>query len=1255
MKAKNRIPNILVCLIMIAAAFAIAVPMEGGVDAPTGIEKPDSGGSILNLATIDPEPPEAAIHFDTYTMEIVVYGIDDIDEDVEVVETIVEEKKHQKTSLYTLADDAGNTLDLLLGHKSSDGNTEVRVLEMSYNNGESLIPGENHFKIEFKIEKETRELAHLHQNIHVIDEFKIDTNYRPEETSINYRGKEFCKAKFEAEGLALIGLETDDGELIVSHYTDDLSDYYTTDDLLDFHDYFEKCEGGDVVRVDPTQLVSYVSLENTSSIPMEIRFGDVFGVPEFLAGRWATDPTITDPEDKAINFIMTYGDLFRLNPTTDSFTVSSVNTRRLYITNVRLQQMYLGIPVYGAEELVHLDQNNNILFMHGTFVPEINIGTTPAISVNEAFDIAYEDLKDRFPNVQNVSIMQYELFVLNLAVINEMAVDANVLVWSIVVETFNPYGLWLYFVDAESGEIVESWDAIPRWHPSEVYEVVDGFGRADDDILWFEDGVKVHGGTPHRDISNLNDFGSNYYNYLLDEFGWNSIDGRGQTLVGRVDLSVDPDSPGWLFLYEEARFYQWWVTQDVVAHEYTHGLVQKSGGTLGLSGQPGALNEHLSDSFGEFLDCRTECNWLVGLDAFGSRAPDGPWRSMESPSRYGDPDHMDDYAPGLDVHYSAGIPNRVVHLLAEGGIHYGISVRELGLEKTEQLVFSTLVDTGLTTRATFRMYSDVMLQTCKAMIGGPAGITSSDCREVSDAWCSVGICYLTQNVVGFGNENFDKFGYSLATGDFDNDNFEDLAVGIPFKNYGRTDSGIVLVFYGSYIGLSARGAEVISQYSKAGEQESDDRFGHSLASGDFNGDEYDDLAVGIPFENFTIANRGMAGHIIRHKENVGQVVVFYGSSDGLYAVLGRTKTEWLNQEEHTTRTNDDRDMFGYSLAAGDFDGDDYDDLAIGVPNKDLNGRSNTGIVVVFYGSWQGLVKEAVVIGMRPTKFEILDQEDAGERNERHDKFGRSLAAGNFNGDDYDDLAVGVPYENIDGVGNAGMVLVFYGDEDGLIVSGSATTEQLNQEMIGETSETGDKFGKSLAVGDFDGDTFDDLAIGTPSEDIEKLGLGADIVNAGMVTIIYGESDGLVRDGIVVFPATNHETLGDDVYTFHRGDSFGYSLASGDFTTDHPQYDDLAIGIPYADIFWPDIPNTGVAAVFYGSSEGLIDDDDGSASFQNLYQEEMGGVSERGDRLGFALAFGDFDRSEGDELVVSAPLENLLFGIRDAGAVYLWES
>ena len=111
--------------------------------------------------------------------------------------------------------------------------------------------------------------------------------------------------------------------------------------------------------------------------------------------------------------------------------------------------------------------------------------------------------------------------------------------------------------------------------------------------------------------------------------------------------------------------------------------------------------------------------------------------------------------------------------------------------------------------------------------------------------------------------------------------------------------------------------------------------GAPSATGDFNGDGRSDLAVGAPMDS-----------VGRH-ENAGAVNVIYGSRGGGLRTGG--DQQFTQGTPGVQGWVEAHDRFGSTLAAADFDGDGYSDLAVGSPGEDASGRRNTGVVHVLYG------------------------------------------------------------------------------------------------------------------------------------------------------------------------------------------------------------------------------------------------------------------------------------------------------------------
>jgi hypothetical protein len=135
-----------------------------------------------------------------------------------------------------------------------------------------------------------------------------------------------------------------------------------------------------------------------------------------------------------------------------------------------------------------------------------------------------------------------------------------------------------------------------------------------------------------------------------------------------------------------------------------------------------------------------------------------------------------------------------------------------------------------------------------------------------------------------------------------------------------------------------------------------------------------------------------------------------------------------------------------------------------------------------------------------------------------DHFGSDVKAGNFNGDAFVDLAIGVPGKRIEAQTDAGLVHILYGSATGLATTNNQLFHQ-NRGGIINVVESFDRFGSALSVGDFNDDTFNDLVISVPGED-------STATAAGAVHVLDGSSNGpsSTGDQVLQFKNTGNVTV-----------------------------------------------------------------------------------------------------------------------------------
>ncbi len=347
--------------------------------------------------------------------------------------------------------------------------------------------------------------------------------------------------------------------------------------------------------------------------------------------------------------------------------------------------------------------------------------------------------------------------------------------------------------------------------------------------------------------------------------------------------------------------------------------------------------------------------------------------------------------------------------------------------------------------------------------------------------------------------------------DVNGDGFGDVAYGAP----GVVGGGSVLVFHGGAGGLTPGG--VFNSPAEGA------RFGASMANaGDINGDGFSDLVVGDPMAS-------PAGVV-----NAGRTLIYYGSRTGLQAAPLVLNGDFAGTE------------FGNAVAsAGDVNGDGFGDIVVGWHRATRVGQMNAGAALLYYGGPTGLrrIAELNIGALRVG-----------------DEMGTAVSgAGDMNRDGYADFIISAPRYSDGGFARGGLVMFVYG-------AGPEGTVRFDTQIEGRSNN--ELFGTSLAsAGDFNGDTYSDIIIGSPSF------TGAGPAEAGRADLFLGGPMGIV--------VASRSSLIGAVGGTHIGASVGFA---GD--TNGDGFSDVLIGVPNATVNGH--PNAGEFLAYFGSRTGTLD-------------------------------------------------------------------
>jgi hypothetical protein len=185
---------------------------------------------------------------------------------------------------------------------------------------------------------------------------------------------------------------------------------------------------------------------------------------------------------------------------------------------------------------------------------------------------------------------------------------------------------------------------------------------------------------------------------------------------------------------------------------------------------------------------------------------------------------------------------------------------------------------------------------------------------------------------------------------------------------------------------------------------------------------------------------------------------------------------WSQNSTGISGGSEAHEQCGFSLASGDINRDGFADLVWGYPGEDVGTVEDAGAVNVVFGSRAGLTATG-------NRFLSQDTTNVPDSAEDSDGCGTTVAVGDFNEDDFDDVARGCPREDIVFFLDHGGINVVFGVSSGISGSDALFIHQTHGQESSAELEAFDLCGQALSTGDFNNEGNDDLAIGCPGEDL----------------------------------------------------------------------------------------------------------------------------------------------------------------------------
>ena len=473
----------------------------------------------------------------------------------------------------------------------------------------------------------------------------------------------------------------------------------------------------------------------------------------------------------------------------DDLVLTKVTKDERKKTHSRFRQNVNGIPVWGGEAIVHLNEDGSVDSVTDNFKNGVRVDPKVRLTAADALSSA----RKAFPGSGSItSEPTTDVWIYR-------GEDRDHVAYRVQFERLDQSkdtGMPVYFIDAQSGEVVFQYDNFQTASGRSQYSgdvqfdtvlyrrgnyQLEDLGRmmgtfdfqnssfgglpqgrfSDTDNNWISGGVQSAGIDAHWNATQV-------YDYYNTQFGRNGIDGNGgpgvvasitgkrkKLLTSGVHYGWQYSNAGWTGSYMvygdgDGVTSASLTTLDIAGHEFTHGVTQYEANLI-YSGESGALNEGISDIFGALIESRskglTANTWKIGEECWTPATAGDALRYMDEPHRASnngftvddDPDHYSEIYRGSGdnggVHINSGVVNKQFYLLANGGTHHlGGSMTGIGMAPAAKIWYQALTN-YMTSSTDFAGARVATINAANSLYG--AGSTES--LAVERAWTMVGV------------------------------------------------------------------------------------------------------------------------------------------------------------------------------------------------------------------------------------------------------------------------------------------------------------------------------------------------------------------------------------------------------------------------------------------------------------------------------------------------------------------------------------